>query len=462
MKVLLAGYNIDKSLIDKYVRNEVATPEVISAAYARISRSTKSVDELRKNALSELEKARTSNQSIIFDMGHSSIAEHAVFNIDLIGVSRYITEHIQKSRLASFTEKSQRYVTFERDYVIPEELEGELKDQYITFMDKLFLEYKLTLEEIKVTQANPSLKKRDLENLAKEDARYILPLATKTQMGITINARSLESLLRRLACLHNSEAQLLYTKMKDLVCKVSPSLVKYTEADCFYQKSFGDDIALEESSESIPVKVLCSSETPDDTVLTGLLYQNSTWGFKDILKHVTQLSQEQKAQIYSDVFSGIKSWHKLPKAFELADFTMEFVMSESCWSQFKRHRLCTILKQSVSPQLGHEIPPAVLAAGRKTAWEKLFAQSDALSNKMTGTYASVKPYLRTNSTKVRVVVKMNLREMYHFARLRSDEHAQWEIRDLSRTLVPILKTLAPLSTLYLMGKSEFDVQTQSD
>ena len=76
MKVSLAGYNIDSSLISNLPNPNVATPEVISAAYARISRSTKSVTELRDIARDEVEKARESNENIIFEMGHSSIAEH--------------------------------------------------------------------------------------------------------------------------------------------------------------------------------------------------------------------------------------------------------------------------------------------------------------------------------------------------------------------------------------------------
>ena len=40
MIVKIAGYNIDKSLIDKLNLPQQATPETISAAYARISRST--------------------------------------------------------------------------------------------------------------------------------------------------------------------------------------------------------------------------------------------------------------------------------------------------------------------------------------------------------------------------------------------------------------------------------------
>ena len=65
MKLIVAGYNIDSSLIAQ-LEDQNATPEVISAAYARISRSQKSVDDLRKEALDEIEKARHSNENIIF------------------------------------------------------------------------------------------------------------------------------------------------------------------------------------------------------------------------------------------------------------------------------------------------------------------------------------------------------------------------------------------------------------
>jgi len=126
MKILLAGYNLDYDLIrklkDKSALRQDLTPETISAAYARISRSPKMVSELREIARVEVDKARQSNRTIVFSMGHSSVAEHAVFNIDILGVSRLLVEEIEKFRLCSFTEKSQRYVTLEGDYVVPEEI----------------------------------------------------------------------------------------------------------------------------------------------------------------------------------------------------------------------------------------------------------------------------------------------------------------------------------------------------
>ena len=88
MEITLAGFNVDLETLKELSRGKkkkpVLTPETISAAYARISRSPDSPTELRKVARKEIEKARKSNRTIIFEMGHHSIAEHSVFNFDII------------------------------------------------------------------------------------------------------------------------------------------------------------------------------------------------------------------------------------------------------------------------------------------------------------------------------------------------------------------------------------------
>jgi thymidylate synthase ThyX len=125
MKVILAGFNVDTEALREYKKKNVTlTPESIAAAYARISRSPQSVTMLRKEAREEIEKARKSNRTIIFDMGHHSIAEHAVFNFDVIGISRRAVEDLETFRLCSYTEKSQRYVTLKGDFIIPKELKN--------------------------------------------------------------------------------------------------------------------------------------------------------------------------------------------------------------------------------------------------------------------------------------------------------------------------------------------------
>ena len=126
MKVYLAGYNVDTGVLKELTKEgkepEGLTPEVLSAAYARISRDPRPINEIRVDARSEVERSRKSNSAIIFKMGHHSVAEHAVFNLDILGISRLAMEELEKFRLCSYTEKSQRYITLDKDFVVPEEI----------------------------------------------------------------------------------------------------------------------------------------------------------------------------------------------------------------------------------------------------------------------------------------------------------------------------------------------------
>jgi thymidylate synthase ThyX len=202
MKIILAGYNLDYETIREFQEfhpdQKNLTPETISAAYARISRSPKSVDELRAIARQEVEKARQSNRNIVFEMGHSSVAEHAVFNIDVIGVSRLLVEEIEKFRLCSYTEKSQRYVLLKDDFVTPGEIrEAGLEESFVhiirlqnKFYHELYEKLKPYVFEKHRDLAADSANRSILEGWAKEDARYILSLAMETQLGMTIDRKS--------------------------------------------------------------------------------------------------------------------------------------------------------------------------------------------------------------------------------------------------------------------------------
>jgi hypothetical protein len=73
MRVILAGFNVEKTILDEARKRfgEAVTPEVISASYARISRDPRSIAALREEARGSVEKARRSNERIVFGLGHS-------------------------------------------------------------------------------------------------------------------------------------------------------------------------------------------------------------------------------------------------------------------------------------------------------------------------------------------------------------------------------------------------------
>src|SRR5512139_543894 len=211
MRVVLAGYNVDSAVLDELKKHspprQDVTPETLSASYARISRDPRPVDELRAAARAEVDRTRRSNQSIIFKMGHHSVAEHAVFNFDIIGVSRLAIEEIERFRLLSFTEKSQRYITLGEDFVIPEEIQRAGREDLFVetvkaqnaLYHKLYARLKPHVFAKYPGRAAEPGDQAVLDGWAKEDARYIVSLATEGQLGMTINARNLELLIRRFA-----------------------------------------------------------------------------------------------------------------------------------------------------------------------------------------------------------------------------------------------------------------------
>ena len=123
--------------------------------------------------------------------------------LTLSGVSRLLVEEIEKFRLCSFTEKSQRYVLFNKDFVVPEEIKQAnltnlfidtvqtQNDYYHQLYEKL---WPYVFDKHKTLAENPANRSL-LEGWAKEDARYAISMATQTQLGMTINARNLELML---------------------------------------------------------------------------------------------------------------------------------------------------------------------------------------------------------------------------------------------------------------------------
>lgn len=453
MRINVAGYNIDKTLIDK-LDNIQATPEVISAAYARISRSKNDVTTLREQALGEVEKARKSNDNIIFEMGHSSIAEHVVFNLDILDVSRYLTEFIQKSRLASFTEKSQRYVTLSSAYYIPKELSDSQRKEYITLMDFLFSSYDEMFQQAKakLERENFSGSKKELEGKAKEDARYILPLSTLTQMGMTINARSLERLLRRLDGCGLQEAKDLKELIVNQVKDIAPSVIKYTDAED-YDKYMCNIPHLSNVDNSFHWQLNYYSPNPDQKILAYYIFENCGESLDKIERYLSSLSPMQLRAMFRSIFDNMKAYHLPIKAFESAEFEFQFDISASCFAQLKRHRMATIIKSQYELNDGYVIPPQLKMINQTAHFKEAYTRINSLYSKLN---KGIAPYILTNAHKVRVVMKANLRELYHFSRLRSDKHAQWEIQELSDFLIQKIQELAPLSASLMMGKDDFN------
>ncbi|MEE9275430.1 MAG: FAD-dependent thymidylate synthase, partial [bacterium] len=347
--------------ISEFLAKDNLTPEPISAAYARISRDPRPLDALRAVAREEVEKARKSNENIIFGYGHSSVAEHACFNFDVIGASRYAVEEIEKFRLLSYTEKSQRYILLEDDFVIPREIgDAGLEARFVSAIKAQNACYHRLYERLRpwVFDENPELaaKKKNhktLEGWAKEDARYVVSLATETQVGMTLNARNLEHVLSRCASHPLAEIREYARRLYEAVEGVAPSLVKYTEPTDFHSRArpelaeaSGEVFArMEDLAPAAPLAaerdVALVDATPEADVLTtaALLHSSSLRSMAECRAAAREMGEEARARFIADTFRHMKGHDPVLREFENVRCVFEITLSAACFGQLKRHRI---------------------------------------------------------------------------------------------------------------------------
>jgi len=435
MRVKISGFNFDKDFSENY-----KTPETICAAYARISRSEKSIEELREEASKDIKNARRSNEKIVFQLGHSSIAEHAVFNFDLVDISRFSIEYIQHHRLASFTEKSQRYVNMKNGFIIPEELKDDkdLEKEYIDFNRKAFCLYQESFDFLSRTEDKQT---------SSEDSRYFLPLSTFTQCGMTVNGRTLEYMISKLKSQNIEELTKIGEELEKESVKLAPSIIKYTKGE---EKLKNNEKMAEYELKGDNLKILNFTKNFSDLFINTYLFHTDGKKFTN-----KRFDKDFKEKIIDDIFENLESYDKPPREFEIADYTFQIICSSSCFAQLKRHRIATLITQGYSLKSKPVIPLTLKGTKFENELLKLQKESYLLAKKLYSKNPLLYNYAVLNATKRCLILKMNGREIFHFVRLRSDKHAQWEIREISDKIEKILKEKEPVMFKYLSGKDKY-------
>ncbi|MEM2105242.1 MAG: FAD-dependent thymidylate synthase [Candidatus Bathyarchaeia archaeon] len=153
--------------------------------------------------------------------GHMSVIEHASFTFSIEGVSRAMTHQLVRHRIASYTQQSQRYVTYDtlEKFVTPPNIakNAEAKKVFDDALEKISDAYKKLLDI----------------GIPKEDARFILPNAAKTNIIVTMNARELRHFFN-LRCCNRAQWEIreVAIEMLKQARKAAPALFENAGPTC--------------------------------------------------------------------------------------------------------------------------------------------------------------------------------------------------------------------------------------
>jgi thymidylate synthase (FAD) len=199
------------------------SPEEIASACMHRCRTTKGFSEIVDE---QTEKEVTDRLYSAVKLGHFTVAGMTDWTFEINGVSRTLTHQLVRHRTAWFLQQSQRSVdpTDEDDwYVTPPSIgdNEEYKFTYDSKMSELKGIYKLFWKYSK--------------GVPKEDARFILPNATKSDIIMKIDGSNLMHFLKlRLDRGAQWEIRELAERIYELVKEKAPNLFREDLQECWW------------------------------------------------------------------------------------------------------------------------------------------------------------------------------------------------------------------------------------
>ena len=218
-------------------------PEKLVAAAAKLCYSSAGAEDIMENLT---EEKIESFLDMLSSMGHDSPTEHVTFTFAVEGVSRSLLAQLTRHRIASYSVKSQRYVSESKfEYVMPPEIEAvpEAKEIFIRSMERDVEDYNRLTDILFEKHFDNMIKSGMDEKKAKsaaqkkaiEDARYVLPNACETKLVMTMNVRSLRNFFAHRSCERAQwEIRALSDEMLRQVKEVAPNLFKKSGPPCVY------------------------------------------------------------------------------------------------------------------------------------------------------------------------------------------------------------------------------------
>ena len=207
----------NREIVDKYY-----VPLIYTACRTCYSELTPE-DIFDKAERGEIDQAKMQRLiSNVIESGHGSTIEHVVFTFAISGVSRTLSHQLVRHRAGvAFDQQSQRYVTFKKAATMLPQTIAEA-DPRIRAEYEEQVEGAMSLYGDLVGAGIPG-----------EDARFVFPNATRTNLVMTVNLRALIHMSGlRLCTMAQWEIRRLFQLIRHEIFQVSPFLGSFLAPKC--------------------------------------------------------------------------------------------------------------------------------------------------------------------------------------------------------------------------------------
>jgi thymidylate synthase ThyX len=417
-------------------------------------------------------------QRVITAYGDDSVQQLAGMHVVVENASNLLTKKLEWGRLAAYLEQSTRYIYFDQKdangkykYYIPEHFDKKTKQQYSQTMDKIFELYSAMvrqLTEYVQTKSTTPKKERDIawkgatRAQACDAARAVLPVATKSTVGIFASGQALEGLIMHLMSDDLPEARSTGEALLQQARQVTPTFFERADkpdrggAMIAYRANTAHKVAeLAEqylpdnhaAAELEPVTLVEASPRNELSLVADILYEHSNLPLEKLQQLVETWPYEQKVAVF-DAYMGerLNRRHRPGRALEKAHYSWDLVCDYGIFRDLQRHRMVDDLEwQLLTPRYGYEIPALIEEAGLTDTFEQCFALSlELYSALQQAGYALEAQYATLLGHKMRWKVTYNAREAFHLHELRTSPQGHPGYRKLVQKMHEKLAEVHPM------------------
>ncbi len=437
-----------------YVFTDKLSPTTVAAAMARLSRRG---DDMRITILDEFSNTAGKDekllQRVITAYGDDSVQQLVGLHLVVEGASNLLTKKLEWGRLAAYLEQSTRYIYFDQKdargnykYYTPTTLDAKSAQSYESTMNTIFdlysnmvracTEYIQKHSEVPEAERDAAWKSATRAQ-ACDAIRPVLPVATKSTVGIFASGQALESLIMHLQSDELAEARDTGDKMLFEARKVMPAFLERADkpdrggATIAYRidtrKAIQDLVSSKLSSThsiSNPAAVTLSQVFPHNELdlLPHMLYEQSHLSLQELEDEIASWSYKDKVKAFQTyIGERLNRRHKPGRAIEFAHYTFDLVCDYGIFRDLQRHRMVDELEwQSLTPRYGYEVPKLVDDSGLTEKFEQCFDLSLKLySSLQAAGYEMEAQYATLLGHKMRWKLTYNAREAFHLHELRT-------------------------------------------
>jgi thymidylate synthase ThyX len=465
-------------------------PETVKGAlFARYSRSGKTlrrlfldefadqVEQGGHTAVPEVGMARATAlyQRVFDDYGDDSVAQLGGAHVACEQASNLLTKQLEWGRLAAYLEQSTRYVSYadrpggrRRYHLDPDVDASDLGPEYRRVLDGLFGTYAELLPALtehlgRVVPPEPGASeaawRRAVKARALDGLRGLLPAATTSNLGIFATGQAYEALLLRLRASALPEASSYADLLLEELRQVIPAFLHRVDREDrgvawsrYLAETAAETAKVVEavlgdappSAQPGPsVRLTEFDPAAEDKVLTAIAYPNLGIGEAEVAARLSRLGAEDRARLLAAYVGDRRNRrHRPGRAFERAVYTFDVVADYGAFRDLQRHRMCTIVWQPLTPDLGYDLPGDVAEAGLAEPFQAAMAASAGLYAALAPRFPAQAPYAVGLAHRVRFAMTMNARELMHLAELRSTPQGHPAYRWVAQRMHQLVATEA--------------------